>query len=638
MPEESALCFGPFRLDVVNERVWRGQEALKLTRKALAVLRYLVEHAGQLITKDVLFTVVWPEVVVGDAALTVCIRELRQVLGDEAQAPQYIETVYGRGYRFISKVVSGQHSVVSSLSSSSASNTQIPVPTLVGRETELTQLHKLLGKAMGGERQFVFITGEPGIGKTTLIDAFLGGIRNGGLGSGSLPPQSLEPQSQSLHPGPWIGRGQCIQQYGAGEGYLPILTALEQLCREPGHERFPTLLRQHAPLWLVQLPSFLSPEERGQLQRELQGTTRERMLREMATLLEILTVEMPLVLVLEDLHWSDPSTLDLAAMIARRREPARLFIIGTYRPSEVFANEHPLRTIMQELRAHKQCQELGLEGLNDAAIEEYLNTRFPVRVFPTRFAQMLHERTGGNPLFVVNLVEDWVTHGTLADGEGGWMVQGDIDTLLQQVPDSSRQLITAQMARLNPATQQTLAAASVAGAVFSAAAVAAALETPITAVETQCEEVVQQQLFLQRAGMEAWPDGTGAARYGFRHALYQELWHERGTLNQRREWHQRIGLRKEGAYNGRVQEIAAELAMHFEQGRDTRRAIQYLQQAAQNALRRSSNIEAIHHLTKGLGLLRAVFSAVRPLVGSGSWHPIRQNSAPEWWQPSSKGT
>jgi predicted ATPase len=111
---------------------------------------------------------------------------------------------------------------------------------------------------------------------------------------------------------------------------------------------------------------------------------------------------------------------------------------------------------------------------------------------------------------------------------------------------------------------------------------------------------------LQRAGIEAWPDGTTAARYGFRHALYQELWHEHSTVNQRQRWHQRIGLCKEQAYNGRAPEIAAELAVHFEQGRNYQRAIHYLQQAAQNALRRSANTEAIAHLTKGLELLKTV--------------------------------
>ena len=151
-----------------------------------------------------------------------------------------------------------------------------------------------------------------------------------------------------------------------------------------------------------------------------------------------------------------------------------------------------------------------------------------------------------------------------------------------------------------------MAAASVAGALFSTAAVAAALETPVTAIEIQCEEVVQQQLFLQRAGIEAWPDGTTAARYGFRHALYQELWHEHGTVNQRQLWHKRIGLCKERAYNGRAPEIAAELAMHFEQGRDYRRAVRYCEHAGKNASQRSAHVEAITHLTKGLELLQTL--------------------------------
>ena len=139
----------------------------------------------------------------------------------------------------------------------------------MGRETELAQLHQLLDKALHGERQLVFVTGEPGIGKTTLIEAFLLGIgeqgaRGWGLGVGPSSPHAKfsTPSTEHPTPSPWIGRGQCIDHYGAGEAYLPVLTALEQLCREPGHEQLIALLRQHAPLWLAQLPSFLSLEER----------------------------------------------------------------------------------------------------------------------------------------------------------------------------------------------------------------------------------------------------------------------------------------------------------------------------------------------------------------------------------------
>ena len=99
--EHRVFHFGPFRLDVRNAQLWRDQEVIRLTGKALAVLRYLAEHSGQLVTKDELFTEVWPGVVVSDSALVACIGELRRALGDARRTPQFIETVHGRGYRFI---------------------------------------------------------------------------------------------------------------------------------------------------------------------------------------------------------------------------------------------------------------------------------------------------------------------------------------------------------------------------------------------------------------------------------------------------------------------------------------------------------------------------------------------------------
>src|SRR5262249_27430761 len=186
---------------------------------------------------------------------------------------------------------------------------------LVGRETELAQLHGWLERAVAGQRQLVFVTGEPGIGKTALVDGFLHQV----AASGGL----------------WIGRGQCVEHYGAGEAYLPVLEALGRLCRESGGERLIALLRRHAPIWLAQLPALLSETDLEALQRTAQGTTRDRMLREFAELVEAISAEQPLVLALEDLHWSDPSTLDLLTLVAQRREATRLLVLGTYRPAEV---------------------------------------------------------------------------------------------------------------------------------------------------------------------------------------------------------------------------------------------------------------------------------------------------------------
>lgn len=104
MQEPQCFVFGPFRLDLRDERLWRGEVAMPLHPKTLAVLRALVAQTGQLVTKDALFAAVWPETAVSESVLTVAVRQLRRVLGDQARLPQFIETVHGRGYRFIAPV------------------------------------------------------------------------------------------------------------------------------------------------------------------------------------------------------------------------------------------------------------------------------------------------------------------------------------------------------------------------------------------------------------------------------------------------------------------------------------------------------------------------------------------------------
>lgn len=350
MPSAHALLFPPFRLDSTEERLWRDSQAISLRRKTFAMLRYLVEHAGQLVTKDELLAAVWPGTVVTEGLLSGCINELRKALDDDPKSPHFIETVHGRGYRWIAPLTTAPpiQSPRSKVQSPqlTTENWQLASP-LVGRETELTQLHEWLEKVLRGERQVVFVTGEPGIGKTTTVDAFLAQV----VTSGHV--QSLEAPPSSLL---LVGRGQCIEHYGAGEAYLPVLEALGRLCRAQAGQDLITLLKQHAPTWLVQMPTLLADTELEAVQRRVQGATQERMLREMADALEVLTgvgtthASSLLILVLEDLHWSDVSTLDLLAFLARRREPARLLVIGTYRPVEMVSPEHPLRAVTQELQ------------------------------------------------------------------------------------------------------------------------------------------------------------------------------------------------------------------------------------------------------------------------------------------------
>src|SRR5262245_32775984 len=184
--------------------------------------------------------------------------------------------------------------------------------------------------------------------------------------------------------------------------------ALGRLGREPRHREVTAVLAQYAPTWLAQLPALANLSEREGLQRILMGATRERMLRELTDALEVLAIRQPIVIVLEDLHWSDHSTAEFIAYLAQRRGPARLLLIGTYRPADLQARAHPLKGVVQELQARGRCEELRLKTLRETEIDTYVGKRFGEGTFPATLAELIHQRTGGNPLFMVNMIEHFL--------------------------------------------------------------------------------------------------------------------------------------------------------------------------------------------------------------------------------------
>ena len=240
-------------------------------------------------------------------------------------------------------------------------------------------------------------------------------------------------------------------------------TNLGRLCRGPGGKEVVALLEQHAPTWLVQMPGLVQADDLETLQRRSAGATQDRMLCELAEALELLTACQPLLLVLEDLHWSDLSTLDVLAVLARRREPARLLLLGTYRLPDVLQRGHPLHTVHHELQRHGQCTGLPLPVLSETAVTAYLTTRFPGACLPAGLARLVHQRTEGHPLFMVTAVEDWVRRGWLVPADGGWTLRGELAAFASTVPESLRQMLEQQLERLSPMEQRVLEVGSVAG-------------------------------------------------------------------------------------------------------------------------------------------------------------------------------
>src|SRR5262245_64583435 len=178
-----------------------------------------------------------------------------------------------------------------------------------------------------------------------------------------------------------------------------------------------------------------------------------------------------------------------------------------------------------------------------------------------------------------------------------------LGSLEQALPPALRELIAAQLERLSAEEQQVLKVASVAGVEFAVAGVTVDLQGADNAIEGVCERLARRGPFLEERELATWPDGTVSGRYAFRHGLYQDVLYQGLTPGLRARLHQQIGERQERAYGEQAREVAAELAVHFERGRDWQRAVQYLQQAVQNAAQRHAPQEVIALGTKGLELL-----------------------------------
>src|SRR5262245_19507445 len=556
----AALHFGSLRMDLAAERLWRRDQPVHLRPKTWAVLRYLVERPGRLVTKDELLAAVWESTAVTEGTLTKSIGELRVALDDAADAPRFIETVHGRGFRFVGHAAAAEAPAAP------------PAARFVGRDAELAALaNHLDGAARDGRRQVVFVTGEAGIGKTTLLDAFT-----------AAQPQGVR-----------IARGQCLHHFGAVEPYKPVLDALGGLVAGPDRVPVVDALERFAPTWLAQLPG-MSAGASGE-------STATRMLRELVIMLEAVTADVPLVLALEDVHWSDASTIDLVAELAQRREPARLLVVATYRPVDAIVHRHPIAALRQQLVVRRQCHELPLGLPSDEAVGAYLRARLAGEP-ATDATAALQRVTAGNPLFFTMMVDHLLARGVLACTGERWQLVAAEDSQTS-VPDSLREMIEHALGQLDETDLALLEAASIAGAEFPAQSVAAAIETDVEQVEAACATLARRGQFLRATGSTPWPDGSEAARFAFVHALHHQVLYDRITAARRQRLHRVVGERLEAGWVGRTSEVAAELALHFERGKDFERTAAYARDVAGRALVRGAHREAAAALRRALAAL-----------------------------------
>lgn len=547
-PAPIRVRFGAFELDEANASLLREGTAIALAPTPFAVLCALVRRRGSLLATNALLDEVWGHQFVSDSVLRTAISEIRTALGDDARQPRFIQTVSRRGYRFIADAADLAKPYVH------ASATPPPaqrVAPFVGRAEPLARLRSAWDRACGGTRQIVWIAGEAGVGKTTLVEHFVASL-------GTVA----------------CARGQCVEHDGTGEPYLPVLEALSELCRS-NPALVPTL-RDVAPTWLLQMPWFTTAEERDRLRQELAGVAAERMIREMGALLDRSGEREPLLLITEDLHWSDRATIQLMDYLARRRGSARLMWLATFRLAEVVALEHPLNRLRRELRIHGLTEEIVLDPFSESEVARYIAELAPSIPIDEPFVRAVQERTDGLPLFVESIVTEMS-----ARAERGRAV-GTEQIARIAVPESLAAIIEHYVAGLDGDRRTLLSAAAACGVQFEVRTVASALDRDEAWVADLCARLARERLWL--ALPVEGESAEDASSFAFRHALFRQVLYERTPSSVRAQLHRRVGAALERDRLDGAPVAPSDLATHFERGGDSLRAARYHAEAAEAAL------------------------------------------------------
>jgi predicted ATPase len=390
-----------------------------------------------------------------------------------------------------------------------------------------------------------------------------------------------------------------------------MLEAVGSLVRKAEDGSLLQTLTKQAPTWLVQLPSLVKAEQRESLQREVLGSTHGRMVREICEALEAMCAKDPLIVVLEDLHWADTSTLDLISAFARRREPAKLLVIGTYRPVDVVLSQSPVKGLKHDLLIRRLCHEIALERLEESDVAEYLAHEFPNHHFPSGLAKLIHHNSGGNALFMATIVRDIEERGLIVRELEAWNLAAPVQEVYAGIPETLQQMLDLQFEQLSADEQRILQSGSVAGERFSIWAAAVMLEEPPTSIEKICEKLAQRQQFIRSVGIYQAADGNDSAHYEFRHALYrQALYRGLSSLNRSR-LHRSLGERLMPICTAGKPELASEVALHFEEGRLYEQAARCLMLTATNSARRMAHRDSLRVLQRALELTHLMAADAR---------------------------
>lgn len=490
-----------------------------------------------------------------------------------------------------------------------------PAPVFVTRERELAELATAFATARSGQGQILFVIGGAGRGKTTLL-------------------QEFARRAQAGDPELLVVSGNCNAHTGLGDPYLPFREALNMLMGEveakwaaglitSAHARrlwelmpltIPALVKQAPELIGGFIPAELLLERATPFApaaapwfKQLMtmtahapsvGLEQKQILTQYTALLKTVAAQSPLLLILEDLHWLDASSNALLFHLSREVGSDRILIIGSYRPDEVALSRgevrHPLADMMGELKRRHGDIWLDLGDLAPAEgqrfVAAYLDTQ-PNRLGQA-FRAALFRQTDGHALFTAELLREMRERGDLRQDDEGYWVEG---TAIEwaKLPAKVEGVIEQRITRLTADLQAILTVASVEGETFTAEVVARVQQLNERGLVQQLSRELDKQHRLVTAQALGRVGQQRLSFYRFRHYLFQHyLYHNLDEL-ERAYLHEAVGLALETMYGEQTEQVAVQLARHFEQAGLMEKAVRYLRQAGDQARRVAAPHEAI---------------------------------------------
>jgi predicted ATPase len=461
----------------------------------------------------------------------------------------------------------------------------------VGRAHELAALRAARDEAAAGRGLLLGITGEPGLGKTTLVENFLDELSS----RGSY----------------WtVARGRCSERLAGAEAYLPFLEALDSLLQSNGGAPLAQAMKLLAPTWYVQLaPLAADDPSLAHVLVEARDAPQSRRKRELAMFLQEVSRQRPLVMFIDDIHWVDASSVDLLAYLGAKCSEWRFLLVLTYRTSDLLLSQQSFGPVKLELQGRGVCREISLPLLNRDDIQHYLALAFAGHKFPQELAAVLHARTEGNPLFMVDLLRYLRDRGIIIQHEDYWELIRAVPDFQQELPESVRSMIQRKIDQLSESDRRLLMAASVQGPEFDSTIAAQILGRDAAEVEERLDVLENVHALVRLLRQQLLPDGTLSLRYGFVHALYQNTLFAALQPTRKAAWSAAAARAILDHYRDKSPARAAELALLFEAARNHKLAAEYYRIAVENAAHVFAHHEAVALARRGLAQLETLANA-----------------------------